>query len=131
MKKLLFIFALLAVSLNYASAQAKIEFEKVTHDFGTFSETNPVQKCTFTFVNNGDAPLVITQAIASCGCTVPSYTKEPIAPGKKGEINVTYNGKDKIPGHFKKSITIRNNGKPDYTRLYIEGIMEEAKKSAE
>lgn len=130
MKKMLLMAVMLVVGLSFASAQAtqekraKIEFEKITHDFGTFSEGNPVQECSFTFTNVGDAPLIITQAIASCGCTVPSYTKEPIAPGKKGEIKVTYNGKGKFPGHFKKSITVRNNGKPDMSRLYIEGTME-------
>lgn len=111
-----------------AQKQAEIKFDKLTHDFGTFSESNPVVECTFTFKNVGDAPLVINQALAACGCTVPSYTKEPIAPGAQGSIKVTYNGKGKFPGHFKKTITVRTNGKTELTRLYIEGNMEEAKK---
>lgn len=122
--------ALLLACVSYASAQdnqAQIKFEKVSHDFGTFSESNPVQECIFTFTNVGQAPLVINQAVASCGCTVPTYTKEPIAPGKTGVIKVTYNGKGKFPGHFKKSITVRTNGKPEMSRLYVEGTMEEAK----
>lgn len=121
---------MLVACISFASAQAKqaqIRFDKVSHNFGTFSESTPVQECTFTFKNAGDAPLVINQAVASCGCTVPAYTKEPIAPGKSGEIKVTYNGKGKFPGHFKKSITVRTNGQPEMTRLYIEGTMEEAK----
>ncbi len=120
---------MLMLSLVYASAQkeAEIKFEKTTYDFGTFSESTPVQKCTFTFTNVGEAPLIIHQAIASCGCTVPQYTKKPIAPGEKGTLSVTYNGKGRFPGHFKKSITIRTNGKPEMLRLYIEGTMEEAK----
>lgn len=120
---------MLMLSLVYASAQkeAEIKFEKTTYDFGTFSESTPVQKCTFTFTNIGEAPLIIHQAIASCGCTVPQYTKKPIAPGEKGTLSVTYNGKGRFPGHFKKSITIRTNGKPEMLRLYIEGTMEEAK----
>lgn len=111
-----------------ASAQktADIAFEKTIINLGTFSETDPVQKCTFTFTNTGDAPLVINQAIASCGCTVPKYTKKPIQPGEKGEIVVTYNGRGKMPGHFKKTITIRTNGATEMSRLYIEGNMEEA-----
>ena len=122
---------LLFACVSFASAQdnqAQIKFDKVSHDFGTFSESNPVQECVFTFTNVGQAPLIINQAVASCGCTVPSYTKEPIAPGKTGAIKVTYNGKGKFPGHFKKSITVRNNGKPEMTRIYIEGTMEEASK---
>ena len=117
--------------VNIASAQQKsseIKFDKTSHDFGTFSEDNSVQKCTFTFTNVGNAPLIINQAVASCGCAVPSYTKTPIAPGQKGEIKVTYSGAGKFPGHFKKTITVRTNGVPEMTRLYIEGEMTESKK---
>jgi uncharacterized cupredoxin-like copper-binding protein len=129
MKKILFMAVLFVCSLSSAMAQkqAEIKFDKMEHNFGTFAESQPVQKCTFTFTNTGDAPLVINQAVASCGCTVPSYTKEPIAPGKKGTISVTYNGKGKFPGHFKKTITVRSNAKTEMTRLYILGNMEEGK----
>ena len=131
MKKMLLLAVMLIAGISFATAQeqqAQIKFQKTLHDFGTFSENNPVQECTFTFTNVGTAPLIINQAVASCGCTVPAYTKEPIAPGKTGEIKVTYNGKGKFPGHFKKSITVRTNGKPEMTRIYIEGTMEEASK---
>ena len=66
---------MLVMSIGYACAQggADIKFDKTTHNFGTFSENNPVVSCTFTFTNVGDAPLVIHQAVASCGCTVPEY----------------------------------------------------------
>lgn len=127
MKKFLVIALLLAAGINVALAQAQIKFDVLSHDLGTFSESTPVQKCTFTFTNVGDQPLVINQAIASCGCTVPSYTKTPIKPGEKGSITITYNGKGKFPGHFKKTITVRTNGVPEMTRLYIEGNMQEAK----
>lgn len=129
MKKKVLLFAmLLFCCIGQAFAQAQIKFDKVTYNFGTFSESQPVQKCTFTFTNVGDKPLVINQAMASCGCTVPEYTKEPIKPGAKGEIKVTYNGTGKFPGHFKKSITVITNGVVEKTRLYIEGTMEEAAK---
>lgn len=130
MRKILFISLLLMLSLGYAAAQkkAEIKFDKLTYNIGKFSESNPVQKCTFNFTNVGDAPLIINQAVASCGCTIPSYTKQPIQPGGKGTVTVTYNGKGKFPGHFKKTITIRTNGKTEMTRLYVEGTMEEAKK---
>ena len=116
MKKILFISMLLILCISNAAAQktAEIKFDKQTYNFGKFSESNPVQKCTFNFTNVGDAPLVINQAMASCGCTVPSYTKAPIAPGGKGTVTVTYNGKGKFPGHFKKSITIYLLGKSRY-----------------
>lgn len=125
MKKLLFTTLMLIAGINMVFAQAKIQFDKSEYNFGSFPETSPVQKCTFTFTNSGDKPLVINQAIASCGCTVPSYSKAPIKPGQKGTIEVTYNGKTKFTGHFKKAITIYTNGVPETTRIYIEGTMTE------
>lgn len=129
MKKFILILLAMMTIVGTASAQkmADIAFDKTIINLGTFSETDPVQKCTFTFTNTGDAPLVINQAIASCGCTVPKYTKKPIQPGEKGEISVTYNGRGKMPGHFKKTVTVRTNGQTEMLRLYIEGNMEEAK----
>ena len=130
MKKILVLTMLLFCGMSVALAQkpAEIKFDKLTHDFGTFSEKEPVVSCTFSFTNVGESPLIINQAVASCGCTVPEYTKTPIQPGEKGEIKVTYNGTGKFPGHFKKSITVRTNGSVEITRLYIEGDMTEAEK---
>ena len=126
MKKTFLAMLMMMVSILSTYAQAEIKFDKLTNNFGNFDESNPVQKATFTFTNIGDKPLVINQAIASCGCTVPNYTKQPIMPGQKGTISVTYNGKGKFPGHFKKTITVRTNGVPEMTRLVIEGEMTEA-----
>ena len=102
-------------------------FEKTSHNFGTFPESSPKVTCTFKFTNTGDKLLVIHQAMASCGCTVPQFPKEPIKPGESGEITVTYNGAGKFPGHFKKSITIRTNAKQEIIRLYVEGDMQPGK----
>ena len=121
---LLFVISIAAFA---QAGKAEIKFDKTSHNFGQFSEKQPIQKCTFTFTNTGTAPLVINQAIASCRCTVPAYTKTPILPGKKGEITVTYNGTGKFPGHFKKTITVRSNATTEMTRLQVEGDMEEAK----
>ena len=128
MKKMLMIGLMMVFTLGMMAQQpAQIKFDKTTHNFGSFSEKNPVVTHSFTFTNVGEQPLVVNQAIASCGCTVPEFTKEPIAPGGQGEIKVTYNGEGKFPGHFKKSITVRTNGSVEMTRLYIEGDMTEAK----
>ena len=134
MKKILLVTLMLVTSLlSFATSgrDAEITFEKTTHNFGTFPESNPKVTCTFKFKNTGDGPLVIHQAIASCGCTVPLFPKEPIQPGEEGTIIVSYNGAGRFPGHFKKSITIRTNGKREMTRLFIQGDMlpqaEEAK----
>lgn len=131
MKKFLIMSVMLMASVCFAMAQqnqASIKFDKMIHNFGTFSENQPTQRCVFTFTNVGTAPLIINQAVASCGCTIPSYTKAPIKPGEKGEIKVTYNGTGAFPGHFKKTITVRTNGVTELTRLYIEGVMSENKK---
>lgn len=132
MKKILIMSLMLLCGMAFANAQddkkqAEIKFDKLIHDFGKFSEKDPVVSCVFTYTNVGETPLIINQAVASCGCTVPEYTKKPIMPGEKGEIKITYNGAGKFPGHFKKSITVRTNGVVEMTRLYVEGDMEEIK----
>lgn len=128
MRKITLMSLMLVGGFMSVMAQAEIKFDKLTHNFGKFPESSPKVSCTFTYTNTGDAPLIINQAVASCGCTVPEYTKEPVQPGQKGQIKVTYNGAGKFPGPFKKSITVRTNGKVEMTRLYVQGDMEEAKK---
>lgn len=127
MKKYLFTaFLMLCSIVSFAQQanEAEIKFDKTSHDFGIFTESNSKVTCTFTFTNTGNKLLVIHQAIASCGCTVPEYPKEPIKPGESGKIVVTYNGEGRFPGHFRKSITIRSNAKQEIVRLYIEGDMQ-------
>lgn len=127
MKKNIVITLLLMIGFVLTAAaqenKADIQFDKTTHNFGEFPEEDPKVTCSFKFTNAGEGLLVIHQAIASCGCTVPQYPKEPIKPGESGEIIVTYNGAGKFPGKFKKSITIRTNGKNEMVRLYVEGSM--------
>ena len=106
--------------------KGEMKFEKTRHNFGVFAQDTAIVTYDFVFTNVGKAPLIIHQASASCGCTVPEYTLEPIMPGCKGKISVTYNGKGKQPGIFRKSITIHNNGKQSPVRLYIEGEMIES-----
>lgn len=85
---------------------AKIEFVKETHDYGNL-KYGANGTCTFEFKNTGNAPLIISKATGSCGCTVPSWPKEPIAPGAKGEITVKYD--TKRSGPISKSVTITSN----------------------
>lgn len=100
-----------------------IRFENTSHDFGTITEAGGNAKCTFTFVNEGDAPLVIISATAQCGCTRPSFPQQPIAPGKKGEIRVTYNPAGR-PGEFVKEVKVKTNDKKQRTvKLKISGIV--------
>lgn len=130
MRQYILTLLLLATSVvGFAQKEVKqrdkgeMKFEKTTYDFGVFAQDTAVVTYDFVFTNVGKSPLIIHQASASCGCTVPEYTLEPIMPGCKGKISVTYNGKGKRPGVFRKSITIHNNGKHTPVRLYIEGEM--------
>ena len=112
MKKVVFSLLLMfvAVAMNSVNAQvesgAKIDFVKETHDYGTI-KYGADGSCTFEFKNVGNAPLIISNAKGSCGCTVPSWPKEPIAPGAKGSIKVQYD--TKRPGPINKSVTITSN----------------------
>lgn len=82
-------------------------FDKAEHDFGTI-EQGTAQETTFTFTNTGNAPLIITNATSSCGCTVPSYPKNtPIAPGESGQITVNFNGSGL--NQVTKTVTITAN----------------------
>ncbi len=100
------------------SGMPKFQFAEETHDFGTIKEGEVVEH-TFKFKNVGDAPLIIQNATASCGCTVPDPPKEPILPGKENEIKVKFDSQNK-PGMQNKTITITANTEPSVTRLYIK-----------
>lgn len=134
MKKILVLFATMAMTTMCLAQsedvkpkeRGEMKFEKTRHNFGVFSQDTAVVSHEFVFTNVGKAPLIIHQANASCGCTVPEYTLEPIMPGEKGKITVTYNGKGRRPGVFRKSITIHNNGRQSPIRVYIEGEMIES-----
>ena len=130
MKKLIVFVAMMCVAfVGFAQDEVKdknkgeMKFEHTRHNFGVFAQDTAVVTHEFVFTNVGKSPLIIHQANASCGCTVPEYTLEPIMPGEKGKITVTYNGKGRRPGVFRKSITIHNNGKQTPVRIYIEGEM--------
>ncbi len=126
MKKFLFsiVLAVLATGITWAqTSKSEITFENVNHDFGTINEADGPVTCVFKFKNTGTGVLVIYQAIASCGCTSPTFPKEPIKPGATGEIKVTYNGAGKHPGKFEKVIILRTNTKDEIVRLRVKGTM--------
>ncbi len=97
-------------------------FKDAIHDFGTVSE-GPDATCEFTFKNNGKEPIVIQKAQPSCGCTVPSFSSEPVPPGATGTINVAYHTKGK-PNAFTKTITVISNAGTKV--LTIKGNVEKA-----
>lgn len=109
---------------NNLSAQqsAIISADELTYNFGTIAEADGPASHTFTIKNTGTTPLVITRVTASCGCTQPEWTEEPIAAGKTGEVKVTYNPKGR-PGPFHKTISIFSNGKTGSYTLAIKGYV--------
>jgi hypothetical protein len=125
-KFILVLMVFIAFACQNMFAQAIMNFENTSHDFGAFYE-NVRQSCVFKFTNTGTEPLVIHQAITSCGCTVADFTKTPIQPGKTGEVSVMYDGSGKLYGPFKKTITVRSNAKPTISRIIILGTMLEKK----
>lgn len=94
------------------------DFPEENHDFGVINEGDKVEKI-FTFTNTGDAPLIISDAKGSCGCTVPEWPKEPIGIGEEGSIKVVFNSKGK-PGIQNKTVTITANTYPKISRLRIK-----------
>lgn len=94
-----------------------MKFDKETHNFGTINEGQKYST-VFKVKNTGDKPLFISDAIGSCGCTVPEYSKEPIAPNQEGEMKVTFDAKGK-EGEQQKTVTIVTNTKPSKTTLFI------------
>lgn len=105
-------------SINNDSDLPIISFESQTIDYGTILQHSDGTKI-FKFQNTGNEPLLITNVKTTCGCTVPSYSKEPILPGESGEIKINY--KTNRLGAFTKSITVSSNTKEGSTILKIKG----------
>lgn len=123
------ILSLLAViSIGFVQAQAKITFENTKHNFGSFMEAAGVQTTTFKFKNAGTSPLILNSVRASCGCTTPKWTRDPIAPNGSGEITVSYNPKNR-PGSFNKSVTVSSNAETATVVLTISGQVQQREKT--
>jgi hypothetical protein len=124
MKKFLLSAAVLAITSTVLSQpQAKkvadvAKFTNETIDFGKIKQSIPA-KGTFTITNISNAPLIIEQANPTCGCTISDYTKEPIAPGKTGVINATYNAAN--AGHFEKHLTVKFAGVDEMKSITFTG----------
>ena len=125
-----FIFFAVFLSINVISIEAKsaqpekqdsIIFCQMEFDFGTI-ERGSDGTCEFEFVNKGQNPLILSNVRATCGCTVPQWPKEPIAPGKKGVVKVKYN--TNILGAFNKSVTVHSNAANKMVILRLKGKVE-------
>lgn len=113
--------AAVVLTASVSFAQGELKFKTDNHDFGTVEEgTQAVHK--FEFTNIGKEPVVISNVQASCGCTTPSWTKEPVLPGKTGEITASYNSTGR-PGAFNKTITVTSNAKNPSQILMLKGVV--------
>jgi len=133
MKKAFVIPVLLIIPLISIQAQTKaanISFDFEVHNFGKIKEADGPVTINFQFTNTGSQPLLIKQVRASCGCTAPSWSKEPVLPGKKGFVGATYNPKNR-PGPFSKTITVSSNSSTPTKVLTIKGDVEPKPKTLE
>lgn len=133
MKKLLFALTMMASTFGVFAQQETVPsavvdpnaptmtFETDAIDYGTIKQDAEGNR-TFTFTNTGKTPLVISEAHGSCGCTVPTYPKEPIMPGQKAEIKVHYD--THRVGPFSKSVTVNSNAKNSPVVIRISGTVE-------
>ena len=117
---LLFGILLSGVAFAQKAPAPNAEFEKKLHDFGTIKEEIGSVTTQFEFKNTGNSPLIIQRVSASCGCTTPKYTKEPILPGKTGKIDVRYSTVRR-PGNFRKNVTVYTNVPDSVYVLTISG----------
>ena len=118
---ILFIIVCTIVNMVYAQqSDTTVVFNKLTHDFGVIAENDGSQSYSFEFTNKGTDPVMIQKVVSSCGCTTPDWSKEPVAPGGKGYVKVTY--KPSGVTTFNKSITVNiANGNPETLVLHIRG----------
>lgn len=112
-----FVAFFVLVAVSYAQ-KGVMKFTKETHDFGKVEQGKPVTY-VFEFKNTGTDPVVINDAQASCGCTKPTFSREPVMPGKTGSISATYNAA--AQGPFNKSVTVTSNAEGGQTTLFLKG----------
>lgn len=122
MKKIGFVwfFAVFFMGVVFAQQQPEMNFKKTKHNFRSIKKERGSITTQFEFTNAGKSPLIIQRVSASCGCTTSSHTLEPILPGKKGKIDVSYTTKGR-PGTFNKRVTVYTNVPDTVYILHIKG----------
>lgn len=122
MKKIGFIllFSVFMTGIAFAQSRPTMEFEKAEHDFGTIKEEMGAVTTRFEFKNTGNTPIIIQRVASSCGCTTPSYSREPILPGSDGTITAQYSTVRR-PGAFNKTIRVYTNVPDTVYVLTIKG----------
>ncbi|WP_445955887.1 DUF1573 domain-containing protein [Yeosuana sp.] len=118
---------LIIFSVNAQEKTAKINFKSDTIDYGTIEKGSDGVR-VFEFTNTGDAPLIVSKVTSSCGCTVPKWSKDPILPGKTGEIQVKYDTNRVNP--IRKTITVISNADTPTVALKIKGEVIDSNKES-
>ncbi len=132
MKKTNTIFSIFAAAFLFmaagASAQSTfdkvVSVDKVVHDFGDIFTDQGAVSCTFTFKNISDKPILLLQAVSSCGCTTTEWTREPLQPGKTGTVSATFDNEDG-PYPFDKTVTVYVNEVKKPIVLHLRGVAHE------
>lgn len=119
MKKTVFLLLALLPIMVFGQ-KAKIQFEETSHHFGTINENDGRVSYIFTYKNVGEAPLILTQVKAGCGCTTPEWNRQPVLPGASGNIKVSFDPRNR-PGAFIKGITVNSNAENPVLTLTIRG----------
>lgn len=132
MKKVLFIATLLMLSFSIGAqvAVTTMKLSENQHDFGQFKEADGPQKYDFILTNTGRQPLVIKNVVASCGCTTPEWTRQPIPAGGTGKLTAIYDPRDR-PGQFNKTLSVYTNTQPEVTVIVIKGEVTPREKTVE
>jgi hypothetical protein len=129
-KRISFLFSACLLAVSSVLAQTgDFKFQEESFDFGTVSEGVQAEH-EFSFTNTGTTPIVISNVRASCGCTTPDWTKDPIPPGGKGTIKASFNSQGR-PGVFNKSITVTSNATESQKVLYIKGVVDQVQPKPE
>ncbi len=132
MKSILLFFSILMIGItaNSQLSETKMQLSAKEHDFGTFKEEAGKQTFNFIVANTGTLPLVIQNVVASCGCTRPEWTRQPIPAGGKGKISAIYDPKN-LPGKFSKTLSVYTNTNPQISVLVIKGEVIPREKTIE
>ena len=123
MKKAGIIVFMLFATTTYSQVIEELKFTETNHDYGVIKEVDGPAEYQFNFTNVTQTPITITNVRASCGCTTPGWTREPVLPGENGFIKAVYNPRNR-PGPFHKTLTVTTNGKESTIILRIQGKVE-------
>ena len=123
MKRIFSLSITLLLLISFAFSQGgKLQFEKTAHDFSQVKEEDGPVSYEFKFTNTGTAPVIISNVQASCGCTTPGWSKDPVPPGKTGFVKAQFDPMNR-PGTFNKTLTVSSNAEPSILTLSIKGTV--------